>query len=601
MTKKTIPALNKLNALRAEMKRQNIHAYLVPRADEYMGEFVAPYAERLQYISAFTGSAGLAIITEDKAFALSDARYTLQIAAQVDSTCFETGDYITTPPYQWIMNNMEKGSIVGYDPHLHTAAQIKTWTEELAKQAITLTSIEENLIDVIWQDQPPKPKGQVTLFSEKIAGQTTAQKIQMLQNATGLTDAHIVITRPDSIAWLLNIRGSDTEYIPQALSTMILNMGDHTIQWYIDPVKISDEVIDHHENTVQILSPKTLRSTLKSLTGQIYLDFKRAPIWFKSILEQSRATLTHLTDPCLVPKSIKTEPEKEAIRQTHIVDGVALVRFLHWLEIETKTGTSLTEYQVAIKLEEFRAQHPAFQGNSFPTICGFGANGAIVHYRATEKNHAPIGRDSLLLIDSGGQYSAEGFAGTTDITRTLAIGTPTEAMKTHFTLVLKGHIALSMAKFPQGTTGAQADIFARKPLWDHNLDFAHGTGHGVGCYLAVHEEAPGISPRVTDAILPNMLLSNEPGYYEENAYGIRIENLILAKEITPNAMTGLPMIAFETVSYAPIDKAVIKSSLLSAEEKTWLNSYHAQTYEKLSPYLSSEDKAWLLEKTKPIC
>ncbi len=592
-----LTASSKLTALRAQMNSHKVQAYLIPRADEYMGEFVAEYAERLRYITGFTGSAGLAIIMEDTAFALSDARYTLQIAGQVEQEFFQTGDYITTPPHQWISKNMEEESTVGYDPHLHTASQISRLQESLQEKKITLKPISENLVDKIWDKQPAIPQGKVSLFSDKIAGQSTQQKIEAIQKSCLHKDGNIILTLPDSIAWLLNIRGNDTEYIPQVLSTAILNLKTGTVQWFVHPAKVPDEVQLYHGDIVENHAPHDLEEVLKSRTGAVYLDFQKAPIWYKSILEQSNTpTLINQKDPCILLKSQKTPAEQEAIRQAHIIDGAALVKFFHWLESAENIG----ELDAAKKLKDFRRKHPAYKGNSFPTICGFGTNGAIVHYRATEENNAPIGKDNLLLIDSGAQYYCDEFAGTTDITRTIPIGTPSAAMKKHFTLVLKGHIALASAKFPQGTTGAQIDTYARRPLWEHNIDYNHGTGHGVGCYLAVHEESAGISPRGTEALLPGMFLSNEPGYYEENAYGIRIENLVLVKEIGKNTMTNISMLGFETLSYAPIDSAAIDSALLSKEERDWLNEYHKQTLEKLSPYLSAEEVSWLERKTKAI-
>jgi len=592
---------DKLAALRTEMKQAGIDGYLIPRADEYLGEFVAPYAERLQYITGFTGSAGLALVLEDKALALTDARYTLQIAGQVNSAYFLTGDYIQKPAPEWIMEHAGGGATIGYDPHLHTAAQIKSWGEKLQKADITLMPIMDNLIDQIWSDQPPRPQAPVALFPEEFAGLSVEDKIETICDIMEQDTGFVVLTAPDSICWLLNVRGADTEYIPQVLSTAIIDLGDRKIDWFIEPAKTAPEIERALGRFVRFHDPSQLQATLDALEGPVYLDSARSPIWYQTVLQQNKeVTLQDHKDPCILPKSQKTGAEQEALKNAHIADGIALIAFLMWLEKKTKGEHDLTEYSAAEKLESFRAEHPAFKGGSFPTIAGFGPNGAIVHYRPTEEKHSAIGKNNLLLIDSGGQYCGEDFAGTTDITRTVSIGKPSKAMQKHFTLVLKGHIALATAKFPLGTTGAQIDTYARRPLWAHNLDFAHGTGHGVGCYLWVHEEAANISMRGKEALQPGMLLSNEPGYYEEGAYGIRIENLVLVTEEGTNTMTGTPMLGFETVSLVPIDTALVDKALLNSEEKDWLNGYHKQVYKTLSPFLEADEKAWLKKKTKAI-
>ena len=604
MSNENIHYSEKLTAIRAQMKQHAVQAYMIPRGDEYLGEFVAPYAERLRYISGFTGSAGLAIIMEERAFALTDARYTIQIAAQVDTDCFEVGDYISRPPVEWIMDHAQEGDIVGYDPHLHTAAQIEKMEKELAGKNIMLKPISDNLVDQIWDDQPAKPQGKVIAFPEYLAGLSVAQKIDIicetLAEEHGLTQGTLLITLPDSIGWLLNIRGSDTEYIPQILSIALVDLKHKTVRWFVAKEKLSITLPDE----ITICDPNSLKQELYSLNGALILDSKRAPIWFKGAVSREGVDLHDIKDPCILPKSLKTEAEQEALKEAHIIDGVALVKFLHWFETELASGADLYEYETAEKLESLRREHDSYRGASFPTICGAGANGAIVHYRATAENNTKIERDTLLLIDSGGQYlGAEphtNIAGTTDITRTIATGVLSDEIKAHYTLVLKGHIALAMAQFPYGTKGAQVDVYARKPLWDAHIDFAHGTGHGVGCFGAVHEEAASISPRGAEVLQPGMLISNEPGYYQEDSHGIRTENLVLVKVIGENPSLTLPMLGFETVTLCPIDMGALDVSLLSEEEKGWLNRYHKRVYETLSPRLDEERTVWLREKTHSV-
>lgn len=586
------------------MKQHGVQAYMIPRGDEYLGEFVAPYAERLRYISGFTGSAGLAIIMEDRAFALTDARYTIQIAAQVDTECFEVGDYISKPPVEWIADHGRDGDTVGYDPRLHTAAQIQKMEQELKVQGISLKPVSDNLVDQIWDDQPTKPQGEVIAFPEHLAGLSVTQKIDMicetLAEEHGVTQGTLLITLPDSIGWLLNIRGSDTDYIPQVLSTALVNLEHKTVRWFVAQEKLSITLPDE----ITVHDPYSLRQELSALSGALILDSKRAPIWFKEAVSRDSVDLHDIKDPCIMPKSLKTEAEQQALKEAHIIDGVALVKFLHWFEGALESGADLYEYETAEKLESFRQEHLSYRGASFPTICGAGGNGAIVHYRATPENNAKIERDTLLLIDSGGQYLGKEpqttIAGTTDITRTIATGTVSDEMKTHYTLVLKGHIALAMAQFPFGTKGAQVDVYARKPLWDAHIDFAHGTGHGVGCFGAVHEEAASISPRGAETLQPGMLISNEPGYYQENSHGIRTENLVLVKVTGENPSLNLPMLGFETVTLCPIDTKALDVALLNEEERAWLNRYHERVYEMLSPHLDEERAEWLREKTHSV-
>lgn len=559
----------KLSALRVEMNKQGIDGFIIPRADEYQGEFVAPYAERLQWLTGFTGSGGVAAVLKEKAAALTDGRYLIQIDQQVDTSLFETGDMIKAPIESWLAENADENDVIGYDPWLHTPAQIEKIAKKLEGKNIQLKPVEANPLDKVWSDQPDRPKTEAHSFSDDLAGHSAEEKRQLIANKVKEQGADCcILTLPDSICWLLNERGSDTDYIPVSLSYLLLDAEN------LEASRIDDA------------------KDFASLKGKaVMLDHKRSPIAFRHALKQAGATIIDAEDPCILPKAIKSEQEQEAIKQAHIIDGVALVKFLYWLSQNALSG-NLTELSATQKLKEFRAENAAFKSDSFPTIAGYADNGAIVHYRATKRTDKTITAPGLFLVDSGGQYLDEdkGVAGTTDITRTIAIGEPSHEMMQHFTLVLKGHIAVAMAKFPEGTSGAQVDALARQYLWNDGLDYAHGTGHGVGCYMAVHEEAASISPRGQQAFQAGMLISNEPGYYREGEYGIRIENLVLVKKDKN--------LFFETVSFAPIDYSLILPDMLSQEEKAWLNAYHQKVCDVLSPHLDAEHQEWLKARTQ---
>ncbi|MCB1651145.1 MAG: aminopeptidase P family protein [Alphaproteobacteria bacterium] len=585
----------KLKALRNQIKAAGLNGFIVPRADEYQGEFVAPYAERLKWLTGFTGSAGTAVVLEDKACILTDGRYLLQIAQEIDAGLFEIVDITKTPLEKWLAENVGEQDVIGYDPWLHTPDQL----EKLRTAGASLRSVEGNLLDQIWADQPARPQEPAYLFPQHFAGRSTTDKIGEVRAVLRESKASAcIIGLPDSVNWLLNVRGGDVKCTPLVLSYAIVQADeDKPVQWIVESEKIPSEVNAVLKGIVEILPPSSMSQTLKTLAGQgaVALDFKRCPAAFKEMLEAGGAEIKDITDPCIRPKALKTPQEQEAICAAHIADGVALVKFLHWLDTSDEP---LDEVKIDEVLTAFRARHPDFKGASFPTIAGFAANGAVIHYRARPETARRIEGDSLLLIDSGAQYLGENLAGTTDITRTIAIGTPSQEMKERFTDVLKGHIALAMAHFPEGTTGAQLDTLARAPLWNMGLDYAHGTGHGVGCYLAVHEDAASLSPRGTMALEEGMLLSNEPGYYKAEGYGIRIENLVLVKKTEVCADTGKQMLCFETVSLAPIDHRLIISEALDAQEAAWLGEYHKRVYKTLMPYLDEKESVWLKSVTK---
>jgi Xaa-Pro aminopeptidase len=575
----------KLEELRQILAAEGGDGFLVPRTDEYQGEYVPACAERLAWLTGFTGSAGLAVVLRDKAMVMSDGRYTIQLAQQVDRDLYQLVNSQDVKPEEWLKEHAH-GKVIGYDPKLHTPAQI----EAKEKAGVKLKALSTNPVDKIWKDRPRPPLSQVSLFPEKFAGVSAADKIQNIQKQLQekKQDA-VILTLSDSIAWLLNIRGNDIPYIPVVLSYAVVPAKDK-VQWFVQPEKISADIQKALEAVVDFKAPEELKEALENLGGQhVLLDPKRTSIWFRNILQKNGAEIISGDDPCIAPRARKTTAEQAAMKAAHIRDGVALIRFLKWFEGEAPKG-QLNELSVEDKLESFRAQAKEFKEPSFNTIAGYGANGAVVHYRADEKSSQTIKAGNLLLLDSGAQYED----GTTDITRTLAVGEPSAEMKECFTLVLKGHIAVASAKFKKGTKGKDIDLLARGPLREKGLDFAHGTGHGVGCYLSVHEEAANFSPRGEDEVKAGMIISNEPGFYKEGEYGIRIENLVLTQEADDGSLY------FETITLCPIDQNLIIAERLNEDEKAWLNVYHEQVFETLSPHLNAEEKQWLKAHTAKI-
>lgn len=603
MPDKNSTAAEKLGSLRQQFNTMGVDGFLIPRADEYQGEYVADYANRMSWFSGFTGSAGTVVVLRDKATVMTDGRYLIQVKEEVDPICFDTEDITKKSPGRWIADHADDESVIGYDPKLHTPKQIAAIEKEVGDKGITLKALDHNLVDLIWDDQPAEPKGAVELFPEKYAGLSMSDKKALIMDAVKAEGAQgMVISLPDSICWLLNIRGSDVDYTPVVLSTLLIDAEKDALELFVDPDKISPDIYAALGSEIVFLEPDELQSKLDDM-GQaaqqsgksVLLDHQRSSIWFKNVLENTGASVSDLKDPCIDPRSRKNDTEQKAVRDAHITDGVAMVKFLHWLDsVSPQSGED--EISVANKLQGFRSQGKGYRNPSFATISGFADHGAVIHYHPTPAKNKPIDKAGLLLVDSGGQYDN----GTTDITRTVAIGEPSEEMKESFTQVLRGHIALASAKFPEGTTGAQLDALARQFLRSANKDYDHGTGHGVGCYLSVHEEASGLSTRGVNAVQSGMLLSNEPGYYKADEYGIRIESLMLTHGDEVREDTGDLMHRFETVTFAPISKALIKAEMLSPEEKGWLNDYHAQVYQKISPFVDDDTKAWLQQSTAPL-
>lgn len=576
----------KLHALRQEMKRAGVDVFLIPQTDEYLGEYIPECAQRLAWLSKFTGSAGIGIIGVEKACVMSDGRYTIQLAQQIDLDCFEAVNSQEVTPEEWITKNLSDKIVIGYDPKLHTPSFI----QRFEKAGLTLIPVQENLIDRIWSGRPAPPCSNVFLFDEKYAGQSAKDKIKLMQSflVREKCDAFL-LTMSDSIAWLLNIRGNDLPYIPVALSYLILPK-EGKVQWFIDDAKLNNEVGQALNDLVVHYPIKELSNSIESFKGKtIWYDPKRSSVYFKNLFNEYKINIIEGNDPVILPRACKNIAEQNAMKNAHIRDGVAMTRFLKWFYTPQKNKVC-DELSIEKKLESFRARAPEYKEPSFNTISGFGANGAIVHYRADEKSNKEIEDGNLLLLDSGAQY----VDGTTDITRTIAVGQPTAEMIKCNTLVLKGHVALACAKFKEGTVGKELDDLARAPLIEHGLNYSHGTGHGVGCYLSVHEEAASISPRGEESMAEGMIVSNEPGFYKEGEFGIRIENLILCKKSDEGHLF------FETITFAPIDKTLIDKNLMSDDEINWLNDYHSNVYAKLSPLLNQDESEWLKHATSKI-
>lgn len=585
----------KLMFLRAELKKQDIQAFLIPRGDEHMGEYVAPHSERLAWLTGFTGSAGFAIVTEKKAALFVDGRYSLQVKKEADAALYDFEDLSTPSIIAWIQKNVSPKSKIGFDPWLHTKQEIKTYEENCADLQFHFVSLQKNSIDLIWADQPLPPLAPVKIQDLSHAGVKGGDKREAIAKALQQKNAdYAFLTLPDSIAWLLNIRGNDVPHVPISLSFALIDKTGK-LCLFIEAQKISADIKKHLGNEVYFAEKTEIEKHFLGLGGKkVLLDKQTAPIWCDTILRESGAQILYGEDPCLLPKAQKNAIELKGIRSAHIRDGAAVTKFLAWVS-KAPYSEDVTELSAQDKLLSFRLEDPMFQDSSFNTISGAGPNGAIVHYKSTPETNRPIKPDMIYLVDSGAQY----LDGTTDITRTIAIGKPSEIQKRHYTLVLKGHIALGRSKFPIGTTGSQLDAIARYALWQDGLDYNHGTGHGVGCYLSVHEGPQRIAKAYNPiALRPGMVLSNEPGYYKTNEYGIRIENLIAVQETKKT--TEFDMLCFETLTFAPFDQNLIDVTLLSPDELNWINEYHQEVRSKLWSLLDEETQIWLENATSPL-
>jgi len=597
------PIKDRLVALRAHLDRAGLQGFIVPHADEYQGEYIPASAERLAWLTGFTGSAGAAIVLVGEAAVFVDGRYTLQVRDQVDVNDFTPEDLIGHPPHQWLKAKLGAGQRIGYDPRLLTLAEARRFEAACKAVGSEFVALEENPIDAIWTDRPQPPLTQVMQQPNELAGESADDKIRRMQ--TVLADKGVdaaILAQSDSIAWLFNIRGADVPHNPVVLSYALLRR-DERPTLYVDGRKLSNALRHDLSERADIKDERAFLTDLASLGeegSRVLVDPQTTPALFAKTLTDAKGMLVEGADPVVLPKARKNAVELDGTRRAHKRDGAAMTRFLAWLDANGARGTE-TEISVARKLEAFRAEAGETDGSplleiSFDTISGAGPDGAIVHYRVNEATDRKLETGTLYLVDSGAQYRD----GTTDITRTIAIGTPSAEMRDRFTRVLKGHIALATARFPRGTTGAQLDTLARHALWQAGLDFDHGTGHGVGVFLSVHEGPVRISKAGNLPPEPGMILSNEPGYYKTGAYGIRIENLIVVTPPAAIAGGDREMLGFETITLAPIDRNLIDVALLSPAEKSWMDAYHARVREALAPSLEGTDLAFLIAATQPL-
>ncbi|MEN5081144.1 aminopeptidase P family protein [Bosea sp. TWI1241] len=586
----------RLAALRAALAGLGLDGFVVPRADEHQGEYVPAHMARLAWLTGFTGSAGNAVVLADKAALIVDGRYTIQSVAQTDTALVTPTRMEETPLGAWVEANLPAGGRLGYDPWLHTVDGLAKLEKAVEAAGGELVPTVLNPIDALWSDRPAPPVAPVTVHPRALAGEDAAAKLARIREALARekVDA-LVLSDPHALAWTFNIRGGDVEHTPLPLGYAILpREGRPTV--FLAPKKLGNEAGDAIGAVADIAAPEALAGRLKALGAEgatVLLDAATASAALASLIREAGGTPRAGTDPTALMKARKNETELAGARAAHLRDGAAMVRFLAWLS-RTALAGGLTEIDAVAALEAERLRTGLLRDVSFTTIAGAGPNAALPHYRVTEASNRPIA-PGIFLVDSGGQYED----GTTDITRTVAIGTPDAEMRDRFTRVLKGHVAISRAVFPKGTSGAQLDVLARLPLWQAGLDFDHGTGHGVGSYLSVHEGPQRLSKLGHTALEPGMILSNEPGYYKEGAYGIRTENLVV---VEPRRVEGAEreMYGFETISWCPYDRALIDPALLDEGEIAWIDAYHAQVLAKLAPIVDGEAKAWLQESCRPL-
>ncbi len=583
----------RLKMLRARLKAMKLDGFLVPRADAHQNEYVAPCEERLAWLTGFTGSAGFAIVLADKAALFVDGRYTIQARDQVDAKAFSIVPLAEISPSDWLAKNARKGARLGYDSWLHTNSQIARFEAAAKKAGAQVVAAESNPIDEVWSGRPLPPLGRVVLHPTKHAGETAAKKLARI--AASLNADALLVSDPHALAWAFNLRGADVAHTPIALGYALIPRRGRS-RLFIDSAKLSPRTAAALGKLAHLSEPEALPDALRALGAKkqkVLFEAATAPDRLTSLFTEAGGQPALGADPIALMKARKNAAELAGARDAHLRDGVAMARFLCWFD-QTAPKGRLTEIAAAQALETFRRENGELRDISFPTISAAGPHAALPHYRVTENSNARIGK-GVYLVDSGAQY----VDGTTDVTRTLAVGHVTKAAQRANTLVLKGHIAIARAVFPKGVSGAQIDAFARRPLWEAGLDFDHGTGHGVGSYLSVHEGPQRISKLGGVALEPGMILSNEPGYYREGAFGIRIENLVA---VEPRDIPGgeREMLGFETLTLAPIDLRLIEPKLLTEEEKSWLNAYHARVRAALSPFLDSRENAWLKKATRRI-
>ncbi|MFH0230390.1 aminopeptidase P family protein [Vibrio diabolicus] len=588
--------LSRVNAIREWLVQHNIDALLVPHEDEYLGEYVPAHNERLHWLTGFTGSAGAAVITKEKAAMFVDGRYTVQVTKQVPGDLFEYRHLIEEPALDWVLDNLPTNASVAIDPRMHSSAWLDMAQAKLTGK-LELNILTNNPIDELWHDRPAPVVSDVRLMPTEAVGQSSEskrQEIAQLVKKAGADSA--VITALDSICWLLNVRGLDVSRLPVLLSHAILH-SDSSVEYFLEPARLPADFDAHVGTGVTVHHPEALQSRLEAMTGKkVLVDPAISNAWFKLVLQNSGASVIAAADPCLMPKAAKNSVEIAGMKACHIRDGVAMSKFLCWLDAEVAAGNLHDEATLADKLEAFRSEDPTLMDLSFDTISAAGGNAAMCHYN--HENQTEPGKlelNTLYLVDSGGQY----LDGTTDITRTIAIGQPSQEMIKQFTLALKGHIGVARARFPKGTRGYQIDTLARQHLWAEGYDYDHGTGHGVGHFLSVHEGPASISKKQIDVPLTEgMVLSNEPGYYRADAFGIRIENLELVVETPTNG--DFPVLSFESLTRCPIDKRNINVDMLTRPELAWLNDYHQKVWDEISPLVEGDVKEWLRQATLPV-
>ena len=587
----------RLKALREELARRKLTGFVVPRADQQQNEYVPPSEERLAWLTGFTGSAGLAIVLPNEAALFVDGRYTLQAGKQVDRKAWAVEPLVEPPPESWLTKHLKPGDRLGFDPWLHTSSAAERLAAACTKTGAELVAVDSNPVDAIWTERPQPPLAPVAIHGPQFSGETEADKLNRIRSEIDKlgVDA-LVFSDSHAVAWTFNIRGADVAHTPLPLSyALVPKDGRPTV--FIDHRKLTNATRDHLEQSAEVREPDALAGELAALAkagGSIALDNATAADALTRLISAAGGKAVRGSDPVALLKAMKNPTEIAGTRTAHRRDAVALARFLAWVAREAPKGR-LTEIDAVEALETFRRDTGALKDVSFPTIAGTGPNGAIVHYRVTRKSNRRIVPGDLLLVDSGAQYED----GTTDVTRTIAVGEPTGEMRDRFTRVLRGHIAIASAVFPDGTTGAQLDTLARQILWQAGIDFEHGTGHGVGSYLSVHEGPARISKLGTTPLKRGMILSNEPGYYKTDGYGIRIENLelVIAADV---AGAEKPMNAFETLTLAPIDRRLIEVAMLSPAERDWLDAYHARVRNEVRSHVDETDKLWLDAATAPL-
>ncbi len=582
--------------LRAALTDASLDGLLIPHEDEYNNEYLPAHNERLMWATGFTGSAGAAAVFSDRAVMFTDGRYTLQVRAQVDGDLFEYAR-LEHGVANWLRENVRRGERIGYDPKLHSPRAVAAIRKAVKAAGGTLVALDTNPIDTAWTDRPEPPRGKVTIQPDSLAGRSHAEKRGEIAEAiTGAGADAAVITAPASVAWLLNLRGSDVRCTPLLLGNALID-DQGRVTLYTDPEKITDDLRRHLGNDVTVREESTLPPDMASLAGRtVIVDPATSSAWHSQSLKDAGANVLPQQDPIALPKARKSQAELRGTEAAHRRDAVAVIQFLHWLDTEAQSG-EYDEIDAAVQLEGYRRATGELRDLSFETISGAGSNGAHCHYRVNTDTSLKLEPGTLYLVDSGGQY----IDGTTDVTRTVPIGEPTQEMRERFTLVLQGHIALAVVRFPEGTTGSNLDALARVPLWAAGLDYDHGTGHGVGAFLGVHEGPQRISKAPnTVALEPGMIVSNEPGFYKAGEYGIRIENLQYVTEPEPIPGGERPMLGFHTLTLAPINRALIDTDMLSRSERAYVDDYHARVWEEIGPKVSGDIRRWLKSACAPL-